>query len=101
MASQKNMHPEQLKAELRMRTGKSLSELSLERGLPEHAFRTCLYRTCYPLAELEIADIMGSSPQQLWPSRFKGDGSRVHPARTHSKATTAHFPRNNQLGRAA
>ena len=101
MTHQRNWHPEQVKAEVRLRTGKSLSELSLEHGLPEHALRTCLYRTCYVLAELVIADILDLSPRQIWPSRFRPDGARVHPIRRHSKATTPRFPHNDQLERAA
>lgn len=100
--TQRNWHPEQIKAELRMRTGKSLSQLSLENGLPEHAIRTALYRTCHVEAELVIAEILGLSPRQIWPSRFRPDGSRLHPLRQQRvEGTTPSLPHNDQLERAA
>ena len=99
--SRQNWHPEQIKAEVRMRTGKSLSQLSLDNDLPEHACRTALYRTCHIEAELVIAEILGLSAREIWPSRFRQDGGRIHPPRHKVKATTPPSRGNDQLHEAA
>ena len=101
MSEKRNWHPEQVKAEVRIRTGKSLSQVSLDNGLPEYACRTALYRTCYVDAELVIADILGLSPRQIWPSRFRPDGARIHPVRHKEKTSTPRFSSNDQLHEAA
>ncbi|WP_081598895.1 helix-turn-helix domain-containing protein [Tistrella mobilis] len=67
-------HPEQIKAAVRMQ-GMTLAELARLNGLPEYACRHALRHPDLD-GELVIAEYLGLSPRQIWPERFRADGSR-------------------------
>lgn len=73
------MHPEDIKAAVR-KTGTTLTALALQAGLPEHACRRAL-RQPYFMAERAIAEHLGLSPRQIWPQRYRADGTTKHPPR--------------------
>lgn len=82
MSKQRNRdwHPEDIKAAIRKRNV-TLTDLALANDLPEGSIR---YAAHYPHfdGEMVIAEFLGLSPRQIWPSRFKPDGSRNHRRRT-------------------
>lgn len=80
---QKDWHPEDIKAAVR-KTGVSLSELSLAFGLPQYACRAALQGPFFD-GEMAIAERLGLSPRQIWPSRFRPDGSRKHHIRRQNR----------------
>lgn len=94
----RDLHPEVIKARVRMR-GWTLTAVSRAYGLPEHACRHAL-RYPYYAAEYAIADVLGLSPRQIWPSRYRPDGSRPWPTRG-TKATPRRIAATTQNGAAA
>jgi len=74
MAHTEDWHSAKIVSELRIRTGKSLRQLSTENGLAKTTLSQALQRP-YPNAELIIAKAIGVIPQDIWPSRYNSDGS--------------------------
>lgn len=62
------MHPEKIKAEVRM-TGITLTALAQQAGLSESACRNAL-RKRSGRADQAIADQIGKSLEDIWPSRY-------------------------------
>ncbi|WP_323034561.1 helix-turn-helix transcriptional regulator [Pararhodobacter sp.] len=79
-------HPEEIKAAVRM-LGSTLYALSRDAGLPEHACRSALRRSHFD-GEFAIAEFLGVSPRQVWPSRYRADGSRIPAIRYRPLITT-------------
>ncbi|MEI7608594.1 MAG: helix-turn-helix transcriptional regulator [Rhodospirillaceae bacterium] len=96
-----DMHPEDIKAAIRKR-GWTLRDVARAYGLPEDDCQKALRRPMFG-GEHAIAEVMGLSPRQIWPSRYLPEGPRdpTIRIRRHSKATTPRFPSNDQLHEAA
>lgn len=62
-------HPALISARLKM-IGSNLSALSKENGYHRTNLRNALYRH-YPKAEKIIAEKLGVSPAEIWPSRYQ------------------------------
>lgn len=73
-------HPEDIKAAIRKRKT-TLTELALANGLQEGSVRHALRHPHFD-GEMVVAEFLGLSPRQIWPSRFRADGSRNHRRRT-------------------
>lgn len=73
-ASTGDWHPAQVIAELRMRTGLTLSKLSQRHGISRQRISFALHHTA-PLAESRIAEALDLHPKAIWPSRYNADGS--------------------------
>lgn len=72
-ASLKDWHPAEVGAALRMK-GYSLRQLSLLNGYCNpNSLAKALHRP-YPLAEAIIAEALGMSAPEIWPSRYGSDG---------------------------
>lgn len=54
--------------------GTSVQKLSREHGYESGSLRMTLYRP-WPKGERIIAEALGVSPQEIWPSRYHPDGS--------------------------
>lgn len=79
-------HAEEIKAAVRMR-GTTLSQLSLDSGLPEWACRTALIRVHHDGQEA-IARFLRMSPRDLWPGRYHDDGRPRTPRRRKQSSPT-------------
>ncbi|MBX9752278.1 MAG: helix-turn-helix domain-containing protein [Roseococcus sp.] len=80
-------HPEEIKAAVRMsKRGMSLFKLARTKGIHPHA---CTHATSRPHyeGELAIAELLGLSPADIWPSRHEADGTRICVIRSRSKLT--------------
>lgn len=66
-------HWEDIKASLR-KTGTNLTKLSHEHGYKGNALQN-VTRHCWPKAERIIAERIGYQAHQLWPSRYRTDGT--------------------------
>lgn len=66
--NKQDMHRADIIAAIRKR-GKSLTQLSIEAGLHPRTLGNVLDRK-YPRGEKIIADFIGSTPQEIWPSRY-------------------------------
>ena len=68
-------HPEQIKAAVRMATGKSLSALSIEWGLGRKAISNTIGRPDYSAPiERRIAELLGKPAHEIWPARWFSNG---------------------------
>ena len=76
MRFRKDMHPEDIKAAIRKK-GHTLTSLAEANNLSESAIRraTRRFADC-PSAERVIAEYLGKSLSEIWPSRYKADGTR-------------------------
>ncbi|WP_337840479.1 helix-turn-helix domain-containing protein [Rheinheimera sp.] len=74
MAESKDWHTAEIVSQLKIKTGKSLRQLSAENNLAETTLSQALQRP-YPRAEKIIAEAIGVQPQIIWPSRYNSDGS--------------------------
>ena len=54
--------------------GTSLHRISREQNYHPNALNNALHRP-WPKAERIIADVLGTTPQQIWPSRYHTDGT--------------------------
>ena len=85
-------HPEEIKAAARMTgRGVNLQKLSRDSGLHPRACHRALRMPHY-LGELAIAQLLGLTPADIWPSRHEADGTRHCQIRMHNQAipATAH-----------
>ncbi|CUW41099.1 putative transcriptional regulator, Nlp [Magnetospirillum sp. XM-1] len=86
-------HREDIKAAVR-RTGKSLSDLSRDKNLPDHACRAALLGR-HRAAEIAIAEYLSVPLWELWPGRWRrprrdGDAAiRIDHRRTRKSRTAA------------
>lgn len=92
-------HPEEIKAAIRIR-GSTLEELSRTNDLINCACRRAC-RLPHLDGELAIAEFLSLSPREIWPSRFRTDGSRIPPVRrrrqTISSGHPGHRPRASRM----
>lgn len=77
MPGKRVWHPEEIKAQVRMR-GKTLTQLAIEAGLNGSACRLALIKPFYR-PEQAIAAFIGVPAQDLWPDRYDPDGTPRHP----------------------
>ncbi|EFP3733434.1 helix-turn-helix domain-containing protein [Escherichia coli] len=61
--------PEIIKARLHM-AGLSLRSLSLKAGYSRDSLKSVLRTPCQPYQQI-IADALGVSPEEIWPSRYQ------------------------------
>ncbi|MEI7240175.1 MULTISPECIES: helix-turn-helix domain-containing protein [Pectobacterium] len=66
--NQQDWHPADIIAALK-KWGKSLTAVSRNAGLASSTFANALKRH-FPKGERLIAEALGSSPEQVWPSRY-------------------------------
>ena len=62
-------HPEDIKAAIRKR-GMTTSQLSRSNGLAESTLRN-VFRHHWPKGEKIIAEFLGLTPRDIWPSRYE------------------------------
>lgn len=70
-----DMHSRMIVAHVKIKTGKSLRELSISKGYGPTTLQLALQKP-YPAAEEIIAAAIQLTPQKIWPSRFNANGSR-------------------------
>lgn len=73
---QKGMHPEEIKAAIRMR-GVTLGALSESWGFHKTAIGHALRREL-PQVEAHIAQFLGKSLHDIWPDRYTPENIRIH-----------------------
>jgi Ner family transcriptional regulator len=73
-------HPADVLAALKKR-GHSLAGLSVANGYHPTAAGKAL-KQAWPAMERLVADAIGVPPQQIWPSRYDGDGSPLPRTKT-------------------
>ncbi|MDP7142656.1 MAG: helix-turn-helix domain-containing protein [Alphaproteobacteria bacterium] len=73
--TKKGMHPEEIKAAIRMR-GVTLGELAERWGFHRTAITHVLTREL-PHVEARIAQFLGKSPHEIWPDRYTPEGIRI------------------------
>ena len=78
-------HPEEIKAAVRM-SGSDYEQLANASGLPRGVVRVAAKRPHFE-GERVIAAFLGVRPSEIWPSRFRADGSRIPNVRNRSKST--------------
>lgn len=76
-------HPEEIKAAVRIK-GVTLAALARENGLVENACRVAIDRPHFD-GEMAIAEFLSLSPRQIWPSRFRRNGTRIPDVRTRTR----------------
>lgn len=90
-------HPEEVKAAIRMR-GTTLTNLAIASGYEASAVRRAL-RNPWPAIERVIANFLETRPQDIWPSRYRADGSPMSSRRREPKGAAR--SRHRQIERAA
>lgn len=73
--SQKDWHPADIKAALD-KAGWTLRALAAHHGIKASSTLSHTFERSYPLNEKRIADAIGVTPQEIWPSRYNEDGSK-------------------------
>jgi Ner family transcriptional regulator len=71
-----DMDPELIKYEIRVR-GKSLADLAKTAGVSRQTMSIALHARASARAEVVIAEFLGLSPKQIWPSRYDDAGNRM------------------------
>ena len=69
MTKSQDWHPEDIKAAIRKR-GMTTSQLSRSNGLAESTLRN-VFRHHWPKGEKSIAEFLGLTPRDIWPSRYE------------------------------
>ena len=69
MTKSQDWHPEDIKAAIRKR-GITTSQLSRSNGLAESTLRN-VFRHHWPKGEKIIAEFLGLTPRDIWPSRYE------------------------------
>lgn len=78
--SQKDWHKADIKASLE-KAGWSLRQLSFHHGYKNSSTLKGVFQTPWPKGERLIAEAIGHSPQEIWPTRYDDFGK---PNRTRS-----------------
>lgn len=71
-----DMHPEDIKAEIRKR-GATLASVADSAGVSTQAISTALATRSSARLETLIAQFLGISPHSVWPSRYHVNGTRI------------------------
>lgn len=100
-AKPQDWHRADIKAALE-KAGWTFAALGKSRGYTRGALVNVL-NTSYPKAERIVAEVLGTTPQAIWPSRYKEDGSpisgrvRLCLELVNSKFNTSSAKRNVEL----
>lgn len=78
-------HPEDIKAAVR-KGGSSLSALARKEGVSAQALSLALQARVSARCEQVIANFLKVHPQEIWPSRYRPDGSRMGNTRPKAAA---------------
>ena len=81
MSAIKGMHPELIKAQIRMK-GKTLTQLAAENELSTTAVVAAL-RKPMTSGEKVISKFLDIAPHLIWPDRWTTDGQRIRPRYKH------------------
>ena len=73
--SRGDWHPADIKAALD-KAGWTLLALAAHHGIKASSTLSHTFERSYPLNEKRIADAIGVTPQEIWPSRYYDDGSK-------------------------
>lgn len=73
--SREDWHPADIKAALD-KAGWTLRALAAHHGVKASSTLSHTFERSYPLNEKRIADAIGVTPQEIWPSRYNEDGSK-------------------------
>ena len=73
--SREDWHPADIKAALD-KAGWTLRALAAHHGIKASSTLSHTFERSYPLNEKRIADAIGVTPQEIWPSRYYDDGSK-------------------------
>lgn len=71
-----DMHPEDIKAAIR-KAGSNLSALAFAADMSKQTLSVALTGRVSAKAEQVIADFIGKTPAEIWPSRYDADGKRT------------------------
>lgn len=74
--SPRDWHPEDIKAAVRKTRFGSLVALARAYGLPRHACAHACHTSNFH-GEMAIAEALGRSPREIWPSRYESRRPRV------------------------
>ncbi len=83
-----DMHPEDIKATLRKR-GLNFSILADENDISKQTIAAAVRSRASGRAEKILADAIGMKPRDIWPSRYRRDGTRIMLRRTKTGAEAA------------
>ncbi|WP_336973444.1 helix-turn-helix transcriptional regulator [Sphingobium aromaticiconvertens] len=78
-------HPEDIKAAVRKR-GSSLAALARQGGISTQALSLTLQARVSEKCELIISDFLNIHPSEIWPSRYRDDGTRMGSGRRSAAA---------------
>jgi len=95
----KGMHKEQIKAHLKMRCRKGITDLSREWGYSRQAISQALNRP-WPSVEAKIAKALHKKAVDIWPDRYDRDGNPLG-QRAEKKNSRNNNLNNDQIGDAA
>lgn len=73
--SREDWHPADIKAALD-KAGWTLRALAAHHGIKASSTLSHTFERSYPLNEKRIADAIGVTPQEIWPSRYNEDGTK-------------------------
>lgn len=71
----KDWHPADVKAAL-AKKGYSFARIAREYGYGERSPNTVLWRSWAPMERI-VADIIGTHPKSIWPSRYDSKGNNM------------------------
>lgn len=80
-----NWHPQEIKAAVWM-LGSTFEGLAKASGLAIDACATAAKRPHFD-GEFALAEFLGLSPREIWPSRFRADGTRIPRRRPDLKSS--------------
>lgn len=94
MARKQDWHKEDIKAAIRKR-GVTLEDLALANGYARSTVRATLIQPS-PNVQALIAEFLGVTPQEIWPSRYEADGT---PRRSNRRKSRPRIVRRHcQIG---
>ena len=99
--AQAGWHPEQIKAAIRQACG-PVTRVSIEWGFSKTAISSALRRPDYSMViEKRIAEALGVSLHELWPSRWAPDGAALPRHSGEFKPIETSRVRTSQIGKVA
>ena len=87
--SREDWHPADIKAALD-KAGWTLRALAAHHGIKASSTLSHTFERSYPLNEKRIADAIGVTPQEIWPSRYNDDGSKKPRGRRALRLKSTH-----------
>lgn len=84
-----DLHPEDIKAAIRKK-GATLSSLGKRRGIDRRIMSIALTKP-HRVAEEVIAEFLQVPANQIWPSRYHQNGTRLRPQPISNRMPTARF----------